>query len=474
MSIRMSSDLSNRASSSSQSPSQQREQEERPQQQQRTTIAIITCGRIAPCFGPAVGGFLQRYGEVLGSHRNPDLRLIAYRHGFRGLLRGEVIEFGPEHIAAAPLLASKGGSPIGASRTRLSNMEHLRLRGLIAEGEDDAYEAAARQLKRDNVTVLHVVGSSHAQLTAQRLSAILREKHGHFMRSIGLAKTLENDMYPVQMTLGALTAAEHGAIYFENVVPEHNSNPRMLIIHEIKGRAAGWLAAATAREYRWRLDRRHRFPSAYGQSREVFDVHAVYTPEMVIDFASEVSRLRRCMDRHDNVNIFVAQGTAQALIEGENEKTGVKVERHPSLGYPVIDTAAWFAKKFKSGVGAEKVLIQRSGVYVRAAPAGKRDRRLVQSCVNFAVDLALDSNRDGLSSLNGVVGHDVRYDGQLRLIEPAALERKREFDLSTPWFVEMLAQIGQPQESQSQISTRRRVGQQQQRTASSGGKKSKL
>lgn len=217
-----------------------------------TTIAIITCGRIAPCFGPAVGGFLQRYGEVLGSSHlhNPKhatagsdgraiVRLIAYRHGFRGLLRGDVIEFGPEHIAAAPLLAAKGGSPIGASRTRLSNMAHLRLRGLIADGDDDAHEVAARRLKADNVAVLHVIGSSHAQLTGQRLSAILREKHGHFMRSIGLAKTIENDMYPIQMTLGALTAAEHGAIYFENVVPEHNSNPRMLIIHEIKGRAAG-------------------------------------------------------------------------------------------------------------------------------------------------------------------------------------------------------------------------------------------
>ena len=53
--------------------------------------------------------------------------------------------------------------------------------------------------------------------------------------------------------MGAWTAAEHGANYFENVVTELGASGRMLIIREVMGRNCGWLTAATAIEYRKRL-----------------------------------------------------------------------------------------------------------------------------------------------------------------------------------------------------------------------------
>jgi pyrophosphate--fructose-6-phosphate 1-phosphotransferase len=47
--------------------------------------------------------------------------------------------------------------------------------------------------------------------------------------------------------LGALTAADQGALFFEHVVSEYSASPRMLIVHEVMGRHCGWLAFATAR-----------------------------------------------------------------------------------------------------------------------------------------------------------------------------------------------------------------------------------
>ncbi|KAJ1465665.1 hypothetical protein T484DRAFT_1863970 [Baffinella frigidus] len=35
------------------------------------------------------------------------------------------------------------------------------------------------------------------------------------------------------LSLGAKTAAEQGALFFRNVVNEHSSSPRMLIVHEV-------------------------------------------------------------------------------------------------------------------------------------------------------------------------------------------------------------------------------------------------
>ncbi len=50
---------------------------------------------------------------------------------------------------------------------------------------------------------------------------------------MGLPKTVDNDVFPIRQSLGAWTAAEEGAKYFENLVNEHSSNPRMVIIHEV-------------------------------------------------------------------------------------------------------------------------------------------------------------------------------------------------------------------------------------------------
>ena len=46
-----------------------------------TTIAMLTAGGLAPCLSSAVGGLIERYTKVA-----PDVRIIAYRNGYAGLL----------------------------------------------------------------------------------------------------------------------------------------------------------------------------------------------------------------------------------------------------------------------------------------------------------------------------------------------------------------------------------------------------
>ena len=37
---------------------------------------------------------------------------------------------------------------------------------------------------------------------------------------VGLPKTVDNDVFPIRQTLGAWTAAQEGAMFFENVANE--------------------------------------------------------------------------------------------------------------------------------------------------------------------------------------------------------------------------------------------------------------
>src|SRR3954451_22100202 len=258
---------------------------------------MLTAGGLAPCLSSAVGGLIQRYSEVA-----PDVRIIAYRNGYAGLLRGESVEVTPQVRERAHLLHHFGGSPIGNSRVKLTNVADCVKRGLVQEGQDPLH-VAAEQLTADGIDVLHTIGGDDTNSTAADLAAYLAE-HEYALTVVGFPKTIDNDVIPIRQSLGAWTAAEHGADFAWNIMGERNSGARMLIVHEVMGRHCGWLTAATAAEYRKWLDGQEWVPSL-GLSRERWDVHAVFLPELALDIDAEAARLKDVMDEVGNVNIFL-------------------------------------------------------------------------------------------------------------------------------------------------------------------------
>src|SRR3954464_4532983 len=205
-------------------------------------VALLTAGGFAPCLSSAVGGLIERYTEIA-----PDIEIIAYQHGYYGLLRGDKIVVDAETRAKAGILHKFGGSPIGNSRVKLTNAKDCVKRGLVQEGQDPL-QVAAEQLKADGVDVLHTIGGDDTNTTAADLAAYLHE-NGYDLTVVGLPKTIDNDVIPIKQSLGAWTAAEQGSIFAQNVIAEHSSNFRMLVVHEVMGRNCGWLTAATTAKY---------------------------------------------------------------------------------------------------------------------------------------------------------------------------------------------------------------------------------
>src|SRR5699024_10897587 len=156
----------------------------------------------------------ERYTELV-----PDVAIIAYKHGYWGLLSGEFFVVDDEVRAKAGLLPDFGGSPIGNSRVKLTNTEDLVKRGLIAEGED-ALEVAANKLKADGVDVLHTIGGDDTNTTAADLAEYLHD-NGHELQVVGLPKTSDNDIVPIRQSLGAKSAAEQTSIFAQNIIAEH-------------------------------------------------------------------------------------------------------------------------------------------------------------------------------------------------------------------------------------------------------------
>ncbi len=394
-------------------------------------VALLTAGGFAPCLSSAVGGLIERYTEIA-----PDVELIAYQHGYHGLLTGTKVVVDDEARAKAGLLHRFGGSPIGNSRVKLTNAADCVKRGLVQEGQDPLHVAAER-LKADGVDVLHTIGGDDTNTTAADLAAYLHE-NGYELTVVGLPKTIDNDVVPIKQSLGAWTAAEEAAGFARNIIGEHRSGNRMLIVHEVMGRHCGWLTAAAAAEYRRWLDTQEWVPSI-GLSRERWDIHAVFVPELAVDLDAEAARLRTVMDEVGNVNIFLSEGAGMHEIVAQLEAAGEEVQRDP-FGHVKLDTinpGQWFAKQFAEKLGAEKTMVQKSGYYSRAAAANAEDLRLIKSMTDYAVECALRGE-------SGVIGHDEENGDRLSAIAFPRIAGGKAFDVSVPWFGELLEGIGQP------------------------------
>jgi pyrophosphate--fructose-6-phosphate 1-phosphotransferase len=394
-------------------------------------VAILTAGGLAPCLSAAVGQLILHYTQQC-----PGWDIICYRSGYKGLLKGESIAITPEIRAQAGVLRKYGGSVIGNSRVKLTNAKDCVKRGLVKEGQDPL-AVAAEQLQRDGVDILHTVGGDDTNTTAADLAAYL-EKHNYRLNVIGLPKTIDNDIIPIKQSLGAVTAAEQGSRFFKNVVTELGASGRMLIVHEVMGRSCGWLTAATAREYQRHLAQQAWVPGL-GLTRDRYAVHAIYLPELALDIEAESKRLRAIMDQQGNVNLFVSEGAGLDSIIQEMTARGAKIDRD-AFGHVRLDTinpGKWFGEQFAKLIGAEKVLVQKSGYFARSAPANDEDFRLIDTCVLKAVECAQ-------KGITGLIGQDEERGDELRAIEFPRIKGGKAFDTSVPWFKELLNQIGQP------------------------------
>lgn len=393
-------------------------------------VALLTAGGLAPCLSTAVGGLIQKYTEV-----DPSIEIIGYLNGYHGLLLGNSVQVTDEVRQNAGLLSKFGGSPIGNSRVKLTNVADCVKRGLVQEGQDPL-KVAADQLTRDGVDVLHTIGGDDTNTTAADLAAYLHE-NGYELTVVGLPKTIDNDVVPIKQSLGAWTAAEQGSIFAQNIIAEHTSNPRMLIIHEVMGRNCGWLTAATAQRYRDWLDTQQWNPGI-GLDRRGWDIHGVYVPEMTFDISAEAQRLKAVMDEVGCVNIFLSEGAGVTEIVAEMEARGEEVGRD-AFGHVKIDTinpGQWFGKQFADMVEAEKVMVWKSGYFARSAASNDEDLALIKQCTDLAVEAALRGE-------SGVTGQDEERGDELRVIEFPRIAGGKPFDIDQPWFDELLAGIGQ-------------------------------
>ena len=132
-------------------------------------VGILTAGGLAPCLSSAIGGLIERYTEI-----DPSIEIICYINGYKGLLLGDSIKVDAKMREQAHLLHLYGGSPIGNSRVKLTNVKDCVKRGLVKEGQDPQ-KVAADQLVKDGVDILHTIGGDDTNTAAADLANSLKK-----------------------------------------------------------------------------------------------------------------------------------------------------------------------------------------------------------------------------------------------------------------------------------------------------------
>ncbi|MBS7285840.1 MAG: pyrophosphate--fructose-6-phosphate 1-phosphotransferase [Kiritimatiellae bacterium] len=398
-------------------------------------VAFLTAGGLAPCLSSSIGFLIDEYTK-----KAPHVEMIGYINGYMGLLKGESIPVTDEVRKNALVLTKHGGSPIGNSRVKLTNVKDCVKRGLVKEGEDPL-KVAADQLVKDGVDVIHTIGGDDTNTTAADLAKYLAENN-YPLIVVGLPKTIDNDVYPIKQSLGAWTAAEEGAKFFLNVVKENSANPRALTIHEVMGRNCGWLTYKTAQYYRKMLsslESKGMFLDAFNQTRGRQDVHAVYIPECKINFKAEAARLAKVMEKYDAVNVFVSEGAGVADIIRDMRRRGEEVPVD-AFGHPRLDkvnVGQYVGKRLGELLKAEKVQVFKSGYFARSAAPNTKDLRLIEKCARKAVACALEG-------ISGVVGPDENDQAKIQACAFERVKGGKPFNVRKGSFRKLVEDIGQP------------------------------
>jgi len=174
-------------------------------------IAVLTSGGDAPGMNAAIRA-------VVRTAFDKGWFVFGVRNGYSGLISGDFFLMGARDVAG---IIQRGGTILGSARCREFESEEGRRKAL-------------NQLERNNVLGLIVIGGNGSQSGAYELS-----KMGFPV--VGVASTIDNDLYGSQVTIGVNTAMDVALEAIDRLKVTASSHHRAFLL-EVMGRNCGYLA----------------------------------------------------------------------------------------------------------------------------------------------------------------------------------------------------------------------------------------
>lgn len=174
-------------------------------------IAVLTSGGDAPGMNAAIRAVvrtgIERGWTVLG-----------VEHGYRGLVEGDFRQLGPRDVGG---IVQQGGTILGSARC-----EEFRT--------EDGQRKAIREMNKEGIEALVVIGGNGSQTGAHEL-------YSQGFPVVGVASTIDNDLYGSEITIGVDTALNIALEAIDRLKVTASSHERAFLL-EVMGRNSGYLA----------------------------------------------------------------------------------------------------------------------------------------------------------------------------------------------------------------------------------------
>jgi len=178
-------------------------------------IAVLTSGGDAPGMNAAIRAVvrtgIEKGWEVYG-----------VRQGYSGLLAGKFTSLGARDVGG---IMQRGGTILGSARSAEFKTDEGRLE-------------AVRSLHQNNIEALVVIGGNGSQTGSRALAQL-------GFPVVGVASTIDNDLYGSDITLGVDTALNIALEAIDRLKVTASSHQRAFLV-EVMGRHCGYLALMAA------------------------------------------------------------------------------------------------------------------------------------------------------------------------------------------------------------------------------------
>jgi len=327
---------------------------------------VLQCGGPTAVINASLAAVIQTWQQAMGGE-GPQ-RLLGARGGMQGLVRGDWTELNGLSDERLALLAQQPGAALGGGRYRMT------------EGE---YGGVLDLLRRHEVDALFLIGGNGTAAAAHSLAQADPTLH-----VIAIPKTVDNDLAGTDVAPGYGSAARYTAQSLRDAWLDLYSMANFddVVVYEVMGRHAGWLAAAA----------RLAGTGATGGP------HLVLLPEAMLDEDALLEAIARVHAR-DGVCLVAA---AEGVRDGEGR---FLAEKGGSGG---VDASGQRVLSMAAGVSAYLCTLvhQRLGLRTRQvrpntlqrvgeALASNLDRELAWMTGAMAVQQALEGESDHLMGL---------------------------------------------------------------------------
>lgn len=211
-------------------------------------------------------------------------------HGIQGFLERNLISLEDylDNNVNMEILKRTPSAFLGTCRYKLPALE----------GNEAVYEQIFQVMEEFNIEAFFYIGGNDSMDTIKMLSDYAAAK-GRKERFVGIPKTVDNDLPITDHCPGYGSAAKYIATSLKEVIRDVQSTgltkPTVLLV-EIMGRHAGWLAAA----------------AALAKGKDCSGADAVYLPERVFDIDEFVARIQEVGKTKNTVVIAVSEGVKLA------------------------------------------------------------------------------------------------------------------------------------------------------------------